>query len=147
FHNEFLGAATTPSQRLSASAPSHGRWAATSRTATVSAARMATATSMSGSTGSPGQGGLVQVDAIPSRLSQPLIDSLVQYVSGPRKYPARPATLPAPSCGSSRTPSTVRPIASRRQRGGRSGMAASRPGTGYSLMAPGSPTMGPGATQ
>src|SRR2546421_8092404 len=78
FQNEFLGAAITPRQRLRARAPSQERSRADHSMATVSRARPATRASINGSTGRPGYGGRVQVEGIANRLSQPLIDSLLQ---------------------------------------------------------------------
>src|SRR5947209_11269397 len=78
FQSEFLGAQTTPSHRLNAKAPSQPACRDRSKTRIVTIVKRATSAIMMGSTGRPGKGGLVQVEAIASRLSQPLIDSLLQ---------------------------------------------------------------------
>ena len=78
FQSEFLGAATAPNQRVSARHPVQGRPPANASTARTPSRRQAARTSIAPSAGNPASGGRVQVEGIDSRLTNPLIDSLLQ---------------------------------------------------------------------
>src|ERR1700716_3285260 len=80
--SEFWGAATTLKQSSSTKAPSHESWQRQAMAASVSSPSVAQTASMSGVTGSAGSGGRPVSEGSARRLSQPLIDWLLQKGSG-----------------------------------------------------------------
>src|ERR1035437_5714344 len=96
--------------------PAHGLPRRHTITTSTAAPRSTTVPSSMGTTGRPGRGGFVNSEVIDSRLTQPLIDWLVQKESGPKSPEASwVEDLPATRLGIRISPAAAAAVAADRR--------------------------------